>query len=820
MGKDPPFYGKERFGPCIAEKEYEKFYTNDGRCHYCCSPAVLNTPLGDYSGDLTITCRAKTIPAKYLTVDQTGKTVWAPLTGSTLMIFATKNGYAVPKDADTDGQNCSVRLYPGRDWVDITFTLKNYSADNDGYIQFYTTGTVLLDDIKVQTSPTFIAHPAVNGITKKDKTSFTISWQPVRQAFNYYVDLYKRVLEDHDAEYVHNENFTDFDKEASLWKLGNAKIVDNAGKDGGSALVWTPTDTITTLNNGSYYKECKIRFKVNTPGDAKPSQDLLVFSVLTDKGWIHPGAFMAEGFYKGFDTIDMMETMNYLGVKDKVYAFQFFYGEASGLDNINIAFDSISVKTQYTFTNLDPNTEYYYDIRSHYVDMFSDKDIHHAFFVCAPEDVKATNIDNRGSFTAQWTAAPKADSYVIHLYEATKKNNNATGLNKEDYDFTLTDSVTVDGTVNSYDFTSLIHSKLYAFDVTSSFTYEKETTTTPSDLVLVDLANKNSGNIVDGIIISCTKARFAPMTEDSVINQYWFLQWGLITVSSPEKNISRVEYFCHEDGAHGARKFYAPTRPTTGQWSVEGTVGFWDAQDGEMTDTLQQYAGSYIYVDSIKVTLGKEETGGDEPNLDITFSTDLGDSYYYTFYYSDRDLVVPKDCQAVTYKYDADQTLVRSHTYMDGQIIPRGTAVVAINSVGDYTWKAVTTGAKGTEDPDNVLKGTDEEALTTGGTYYYAFDTKNTSDMENSVGFYRVNEDGSAFTAKAHTAYLAVGSDFPDNITAFLLNGSDQYGKTTDIKAIRDDLLLHSAPAYNLAGQRVKADYKGIIVCKGVKIIK
>lgn len=50
---------------------------------------------------------------------------------------------------------------------------------------------MLIDDVKVTSAPTFLAAPKVVGVTDFQADRFTIEWQPLRKAFEYYVDLYK-----------------------------------------------------------------------------------------------------------------------------------------------------------------------------------------------------------------------------------------------------------------------------------------------------------------------------------------------------------------------------------------------------------------------------------------------------------------------------------------------------------------------------------------------------------------------------------------------------------------------------------------------------
>lgn len=71
----------------------------------------------------------------------------------------------------------------------------------------------------------------------------------------------------------------------------------------------------------------------------------------------------------------------------------------------------------YTFDDLDPDKEYYYDLRSHYMHTFSDENIRMAEYIGSPVNLNATDITSN-SFKAHWTKINKADGYLINLYGA------------------------------------------------------------------------------------------------------------------------------------------------------------------------------------------------------------------------------------------------------------------------------------------------------------------------------------------------------------------------------------------------------------------
>ena len=74
-------------------------------------------------------------------------------------------------------------------------------------------------------------------------------------------------------------------------------------------------------------------------------------------------------------------------------------------------------------------------------------------------------------------------------------------------------------------------------------------------------------------------------------------------------------------------------------------------------------------------------------------------------------------------------------------------------------------------------------------------------------------EGGAAFTNGAHKAYLAIpATNSNANNSAFILDGTD------GIESIATPTT--NGPAYNLAGQRVGENYKGVVIVNGKKVMK
>ena len=202
-----------------------------------------------------------------------------------------------------------------------------------------------------------------------------------------------------------------------------------------------------------------------------------------------------------------------------------------------------------------------------------------------------------------------------------------------------------------------------------------------------------------------------------------------------------------------------------------------------------------VYINSIKVTFNKD------------VSLAVSSAERATLYYSNRSFIIPEGIVARTYKIEGN-VLSRSREYKKGDVLPKGTAVVLEAKEGKYIFEE--TSKIGETDPYNALRGEDIKTTTSGGEVYYVF-----GKGSNGVGFYWKKANGKAFTTEAHKAYLVYTPSKTTNAKSFL--GFDValeiQGPTVREKTTFD------GPIYNLAGQRVDKDYKGIIIVNGKKYL-
>ena len=174
-------------------------------------------------------------------------------------------------------------------------------------------------------------------------------------------------------------------------------------------------------------------------------------------------------------------------------------------------------------------------------------------------------------------------------------------------------------------------------------------------------------------------------------------------------------------------------------------------------------------------------------------------------------LKVPENVEARTYTVEGD-VLKTSRKYEAGDVIPKGEAVVlkdlACDRENPHTYAFVSNTESEEMDTENLLKGFDEAATTTGGSNYYML-----TNGDNGVGFYWGEDNGTAFTSAAHKAYLALPGESP--IKGFSLEDETTAIETLAMPATGSE----SQEIYNLAGQRMSRMQKGLNIVNGKKTL-
>lgn len=139
-------------------------------------------------------------------------------------------------------------------------------------------------------------------------------------------------------------------------------------------------------------------------------------------------------------------------------------------------------------------------------------------------------------------------------------------------------------------------------------------------------------------------------------------------------------------------------------------------------------------------------------------------------------------------------------------VVPAGKAVL-LKGTPNESYK-LTTGKGDEAKFDTDLKVSDGTATSSAETAVYGLATVNGQD-----GFYKASADK---TIPVKCAYLEV--DNSASLAKFYSLG-DHSGSTTGITSVKNEAAGNNAPMYNLAGQLVDKEYKGIVIKNGKKIV-
>ncbi len=141
-----------------------------------------------------------------------------------------------------------------------------------------------------------------------------------------------------------------------------------------------------------------------------------------------------------------------------------------------------------------------------------------------------------------------------------------------------------------------------------------------------------------------------------------------------------------------------------------------------------------------------------------------------------------------------------TYTKING-VVEAGKAVI-LKGKGDYVLESSSETATVTE---TGLKTSDGKKI--GAENIYCLASKN-----NVVGFYQVK---STVKIPANKAYLEINTPTPAKYYSIGIGGN-----TTGIQAIQQNGVKADGIMYSLSGQKVGANYKGIVICNGKKMIK
>ena len=203
---------------------------------------------------------------------------------------------------------------------------------------------------------------------------------------------------------------------------------------------------------------------------------------------------------------------------------------------------------------------------------------------------------------------------------------------------------------------------------------------------------------------------------------------------------------------------------------------------------------------------------------DFSNTLTIGDDKFATFYSADA-YIMPEGVTGGTITAADTQSgkLTINYTYTAGTTVPAKTALLLKGEPKTYNYAKTTSSADAPA--GNLLHGADavdaQGKTFVDGTNVKYYILSHSTDATHKLGFYWAAADGAAISYQEPYAFLAI--DAAGSAPIMLsIDGDDD---TTAINGITNDTITDNT-MYNLAGQRVNANAKGIIIINGKKVIK
>ena len=237
------------------------------------------------------------------------------------------------------------------------------------------------------------------------------------------------------------------------------------------------------------------------------------------------------------------------------------------------------------------------------------------------------------------------------------------------------------------------------------------------------------------------------------------------------------------------------------------------ATSSQLTSALSEWGISQDLATDVNGTSrGEISVPGAVVAEPMTGSFAITDAKYAT-YYHDFGYIMPTNVKGGVVMGANGESLNIDYKYAAGSVVPAKSALL-LNGVSK-TYEVALKLEEASEDAENLLKGTSEDATTTSDNADAKF-YKLANDPQQGIGFYWADDNGNAFTNKAHCAYLALSGETA-SAKAFVLDGS-----ATGIHGIAQ-VEASQSEIYNLQGMKVNASLenfsKGLYIVNGKKVI-
>ncbi len=408
---------------------------------------MIQTPMGNYSGELHISLKVKVLDNEYTEDEEDGLLLIAMCRApweNPQPLPATEESpyYADWEFVEKDGE-----------WHEIEWTYINSYTEDDCFIQFNTYSQILIDDIKVSVNNNYVSMPTPLPATNFTIDGFTANWTASRNATEYLLTCWRDVATSdqpgnmecgfdgiNNTDGVINMKDPNFPKG---WEFdfngGTPRLLTTSdGLDSDALCMDTNGQSITSPSTGSPITEATMRVRFySEPDEDGYYEGTLGFSGWDGYKWVGIGSIYLDDYF-----IDEMVECDEITVGLEYYGGKYYKirldveelldGSYVAIDDINITtlppcekdyvVTDLPVKeTSYVFTGLDPESDYYYQVTACNPELGIESgeplSCTYAFGLSTPVPLAATDVDKSdGSYTANWEATPKAQEYMVNTY--------------------------------------------------------------------------------------------------------------------------------------------------------------------------------------------------------------------------------------------------------------------------------------------------------------------------------------------------------------------------------------------------------------------
>ena len=404
---------------------------------------VINSPEGDFSGDVTISLRV------HLTKNSRNSKQHM------VCVNLLKGGYDYPSEAfpgSSTFQFVKEEDANAEGWIPLVVEFHNTYGGSDCYLQINCQyDAVVIDDLKVTTLATTLATPTDPEFMDFTPSGFTAIWGKVNKADGYEIDCIGQRPTSDETGILYEEDFSALEVSAdgmisggvpegwtlSLAATGGRQVAEPY--QNGRALCFSSINDYVEISRGDGAFE-SLSFYARNNGHMNGGSYLVVQG-FNGSQWVDFSNRSITN--KAFDDWYLMdyaslieEQYQYFGDRysririysntwedgDELFMSDFKMTNNAPMEKIDVVKELPLTVNSYTFTNLDETYDYYVRVRStnSATGIKSEwSNYAMAMGVATPVTLPATDIDDRGAFTANWMPVTKATYYEVDCLKAT-----------------------------------------------------------------------------------------------------------------------------------------------------------------------------------------------------------------------------------------------------------------------------------------------------------------------------------------------------------------------------------------------------------------